>query len=155
MDGFYAFITNKTLLIPFCAWLMAQFAKTIIVLIQQRRLDWRNMVSSGGMPSSHSATVCALATVVGMTSGLDSTAFGITVILALIVMYDAAGVRQSVGQQAAMLNRIIDELRFRKIAELERDLREFIGHTQFQVFIGAVTGVLIAWLWIYIIQHTG
>lgn len=150
MDNFLAFITNKALLIPFCAWLLAQFTKTIVVLIQQKHLNWHNMISSGGMPSSHSATVCSLATVVGMTNGLGSTTFGITVILAFIVMYDAAGVRQSVGQQAAILNRIIDELRFRRITELERDLREFIGHTQFQVFVGAVIGILLAWLWIFL-----
>jgi acid phosphatase family membrane protein YuiD len=153
MDSFYAFFTNKILLIPFCSWFIAQFIKMMIVLIQQKRFDWRVIISSGGMPSSHAATVTALATAVGMTEGLGSTAFGITVILALIVMYDAAGVRQSVGQQAAMLNRIIDELRFRRIAELERDLREFIGHTQFQVFVGAVTGIIIAWLWVYLSQQ--
>lgn len=151
----YELVTNKILLIPFCSWFTAQLIKLILVLTREKRLDWRCMVSSGGMPSSHSAVVCALATVVGMVEGLGSAAFGIAAILALIVMYDSAGVRQSVGQQAAALNRIIDELRFRRIAELERDLREFIGHTQFQVYTGAALGVFIAWVWIYCSQHVG
>ena len=146
----YELVTNKILLIPLCAWFIAQLAKLILVLIREKRLEWRNLISSGGMPSSHAAVVGALATAVGMVQGLGSVTFGIAVILAIIVMYDAAGVRQSVGQQAAILNRIIDELRFRRVTELERDLREFIGHTQFQVFIGVCIGILIAWLWLTI-----
>jgi hypothetical protein len=78
-------------------------------------------------------------------------AFGITAILALVVMYDAAGIRQSVGLQSVVLNRIMKELRSRRpIAELERDLREFIGHTPFQVIAGAALGIIVAWLWIII-----
>ena len=103
------------------------------------------------MPSSHSAVVCALATGVAMTQGLSSIAFAITAILAIVTMYDAAGVRQSVGQQSVVLNRLVQEFRLRRpIAELEHDLREFIGHTPFQVIVGAILGILIAWLWLTI-----
>ena len=123
--------------------------KVIITLAQEKRLDLRLLVGSGGMPSSHSALVSALATAAALISGLGSVAFAIAMILALVVMYDSAGVRQSVGQQAVVLNRIIDELRFRRpIAELERDLRELIGHTSFEVYIGGAIGIIVAWLWV-------
>jgi len=123
--------------------------KVIVNLGQERHLHLRYFVASGGMPSSHSAVVCALATGVAMTQGLSSVAFAITAILAIVTMYDAAGVRQSVGQQSVVLNRLVQEIRFRRpIAELEHDLREFIGHTPFQVIVGAILGVLIAWLWL-------
>ena len=90
----------------------------------------------------------ALATSIAMVEGIGSVAFGISVILAAIVMYDAAGVRQSVGRQSIILNRIISELRDRRpIAELERDLRDLIGHTPFQVIVGAAMGITVAWLW--------
>ena len=123
--------------------------KVVITLAHEKRLDLRLLVASGGMPSSHSALVSALATAVALVSGLGSAAFAIATILALVVMYDSAGVRQSVGQQAVVLNRIIDELRFRRpIAELERDLRELIGHTSFEVYIGGAIGIIVAWLWV-------
>ena len=99
------------------------------------------------MPSAHSATVCALATAVAMTQGLSSVAFGITAILAMVVMYDSAGVRQSVSRQSIILNRIVNELKDKRPRdEMERDFREFIGHTPFQVIVGAVLGILVAYL---------
>ncbi len=147
----YELITNKVLIIPMCSWAIAQILKLILVLIKKRQLDLRYLVISGGMPSAHSAFVSALAMSVALIEGSGSAAFGISVILALVVMYDAAGVRQSVGQQSVILNRIIRELRLRRpIAELERDLREFIGHTSFQVIVGGLLGVVVAWLWLAI-----
>ena len=138
---------NKVLLVSVCAWAIAQVMKTIIVLIRKRRLDFSYFVS-GGMPSSHSATVSALATSVAMVEGFKSVAFAITAILALVVMYDAASVRRWVGRQSIVLNRIMQEIRFRRpVAEWEHDLREFVGHTPFQVIIGAALGIIVAWLW--------
>lgn len=103
------------------------------------------------MPSSHTALVCALATVVAMMLGFGSASFAIAAILAMVVMYDAAGVRQAVGRQSKILNRIVKELREKRPRdEVERDLREFIGHTQFQVVAGAILGILIAWVWLTI-----
>ena len=147
----YEIITNKVLIIPICSWAIAQVLKVIIILIQKKQLDLRYLFISGGMPSSHSAVVTALATSVALSQGLSSVAFGISAILALVVMSDAAGVRQSVGQQAVALNRIIRELRLRRpLTELERDLREFIGHTLFQVIVGGLLGIVIAWSWLAI-----
>ena len=147
----YELITNKVLVISFCVWVVAQLVKVFITLVREKRLDLGYLVASGGMPSAHSAVVSALATSVAMLQGLGSVAFGIAAILAIVVMYDAAGVRQSVGQQAAVLNRIMEELRFKRIAELERDLRELIGHTPFQVIAGGILGVALAWVWLIII----
>lgn len=148
---FYEIITNQALMIPVSAWTIAQLTKMSIALMQGKGLDFRYMVSSGGMPSAHSAVVTALATTVGMTQGIGSALFGATVILAMIVMYDAAGVRQSVSQQSVVLNRIVRELRLRhSITSLEADMRELIGHTPFQVIVGAVSGLVLAWLWITI-----
>ncbi len=148
---FYEIITNKVLIIPICSWVMAQLLKVIVILIRKKQLDLRYLVISGGMPSSHSAFVSALATSVALIQGLSSVAFGISAIFALVVIYDAAGVRRSVGQQSVVLNRIIRELRLRRpITGLGRDLREFIGHTQFQIIIGALLGIVIAWSWLTI-----
>ncbi len=148
---FYEIITNQALVVPVSAWTIAQLTKMSIALLQGKGLDFRYMVSSGGMPSAHSAVVTALATTVGMTQGIGSALFGATVILAMIVMYDAAGVRQSVSQQSVVLNRIVRELRLKhSITSLEADMRELIGHTPFQVIVGAVSGLALAWLWITI-----
>ena len=150
-EGVYGVMISEVLLISVCAWAVAQLIKVCVVLIRERRLDLRYFVISGGMPSAHSATVCALATAVAMTQGLNSVAFGITAILAIVVMYDAAGVRRAVSRQSIILNRIVRELRERRPRdEVEHDLRELIGHTPFQVIIGAALGILVAWLWLVI-----
>jgi hypothetical protein len=139
---------NNIIIASACAWALAQFIKVLIGLIRKRQIDLRDFVSSGGMPSSHSATVSALTTSVAIIEGIGSVAFGISAMFAVIVMYDAAGVRQSVGRQSVVLNRIIAELRDRRpIAELEHNLRVFIGHTPFQVIVGSAMGIIVAWLW--------
>ncbi len=147
----YDLITNWVLIIPLCAWVLAQFIKMLIALSQGKGLDLAFFISSGGMPSAHSAMVCALATAVAMTYGFSSTYFAISVILAMIVMYDAAGVRQSVGLQSVVLNRIILELKRKEpLVKIEADLRELMGHTPFEVIVGAVLGIILAWLWLFL-----
>ena len=143
------FLNNKVLLISAASWVITQILKVMVILVQERRLAWNYLVTSGGMPSSHTATVCALATSIALTIGVGSIFFSIAVVLAVIVMYDAAGVRQSVGQHSAILNRMVREFSFRTSKqEREKDLREFIGHTPFQVFVGALLGIFIAWTWV-------
>jgi hypothetical protein len=147
----YDLITNWVLVIPLCAWILAQFIKMLIALSKGEGLDLSYFVSSGGMPSAHSAMVCALATTCAMKYGLGSPFFAISVIFASIVMYDAAGVRQSVGIQSVVLNRIILELKRKEpLVKIEADLRELMGHTPFEVIIGAGTGILLAWVWMFI-----
>ena len=135
-----------------CSWAIAQILKVFIILIQEKRLAWEFFINSGGMPSAHSATVTSLATSIGLLVGLDTIAFAISVVLAVIVMYDAAGVRQSVGQHSALLNRIVREIRFKSKFELERELREFIGHTPSQVVVGGLLGICVSILWMLFIK---
>jgi len=137
---------NKVLIISLCAWAVSQLAKIFVVLVKQRRLDFQTFVN-GGMPSSHSATVSALAVSVGIASGFNSVEFAIATILALVVMFDAASVRRWVGKQAIVLNRLAKEIKFRRpVTELEHDLREIVGHTPFQVIVGSLLGIIVAFL---------
>ena len=146
---FYDLFTNYSLIIPAVTWVVAQLLKMIIALVRGNGLDLSYMVSSGGMPSAHSAVVSALATSIAMIEGLDSPVFGISVILALIVMYDSAGVRQSVGQQSVVVNRIVKELKLHQpLIKLEADLRELVGHTPFQVIAGSALGIGITRVWL-------
>jgi len=136
-------------IVSVCAWAIAQLSKVfIIVLVQKRQFDFRILIATGGMPSSHSAIVSALATSVGIVDGINSVTFAIAAIIALIVMFDSAGLRRSVGRQAVVLNRIIKELRERRsISYFEKDLRELMGHSTFQVIIGAAIGIAIPFIW--------
>lgn len=147
MDSLAEIFTNyKFLIIPAIVWFIAQLLKIIITLIWEKRLDFSLLTSMGGMPSSHSATVCALATTLGKVEGFDSPVFAMSLFFAFIVMYDAAGVRRTVGDQSVMLNRIIDEL-FKDNPEFEKRLKELIGHSRFQIIIGAMLGIGLAWWW--------
>lgn len=134
-------LSNQVLIAALTWWAIAQLLKVPIHYAVHRRIDLRLWVSAGGMPSSHSSLVCALATGVALTDGLTSPTFAICVALAMIVMYDAAGVRQAAGKQAAILNQIIDEL-FQGHPISEQRLKELLGHTRFQVIVGALMGIL-------------
>lgn len=136
------------LLLCLCSWAVAQIIKVIIGVLREHHFNWHYFIASGGMPSSHSATVSALATGIGIKYGINDVSFVIAAILAIVVMYDAAGVRRAVSRQAFILNRIMRELREQKPREkLEKDLRELVGHSPFQVFIGMAIGMIIAGLW--------
>ncbi len=137
---------NPILQAVFVPWLIAQIVKPIIEYIRKRKINLRLLVSAGGMPSSHSASVCALATAVGIQEKLTSTAFAVALVLAIIVMYDAAGVRRAAMMQARILNQIIDEL-FQGHPISETRLRELLGHTPIEVFAGAILGIVGAWWW--------
>jgi len=133
-------LDNRVLLAAFAAWLVAQVAKTVYELIRYRALRFNRLVSSGGMPSSHSALVSSLAAATARVTGVDSVLFAITFVLAAIVMYDAAGVRRAVSVQARILNQMIDEA-FQGKPFAEKRLRELIGHTPTQVIVGGLLGV--------------
>jgi hypothetical protein len=142
-------LTNGALLTAAIAWAVAQITKTIIVLIKARSFQPRYLFTSGGMPSAHSAAVSALATYIAFRSGTGSVIFAVSVVFALVVMYDATDVRQSVGQQAVIINRIVEEIKLgRPMVELTGDLRELIGHTPFQVFAGAAVGIFVSAVWL-------
>lgn len=135
---------NQILLVALLACLTAQGLKLAIELIRNRKVNFRYLVTTGGMPSAHSALVGALATSVGLTMGWSSPEFAIACLFAIIVMYDAAGVRQAAGKQAKILNQLIDEL-FQEEHNLnEERLKELLGHTPFQVLVGLSLGISIA-----------
>ena len=138
-------LDNRILLASFLAWAIAQVSKTIYELFRQRKLNLSRLVSSGGMPSSHSALVTGLATATGRVEGVGSAVFAIAVVLASIVMYDAAGVRRAVSIQARILNQMIDEA-FQGHPIAEERLRELIGHTPVQVFVGGLLGIIVGLL---------
>ena len=131
---------NHILFAAFLAWFIAQVSKTIYECVRYRQIKLSRLVSSGGMPSSHSALVTSLATATGRVTGVGSPSFAIAAVLAGIVMYDAAGVRRAVSIQARILNQMIDEA-FQGKPFAEERLRELIGHTPVQVLVGALLGL--------------
>ncbi len=146
MQDFGDILDNSVLLVAVVACLIAQASKLVVELIKNRKVNVRALVTTGGMPSAHSALVTSLATGVGQTSGWASPEFAIATIFAIIVMYDAAGVRQAAGKQARILNQMIDEL-FSEHHKFNEDrLKELLGHTPFQVIIGSALGITISWL---------
>ena len=137
---------NPILFAGAVAWLLSQVSKAIIYLIINKRFQWDRLFGDGGMPSSHSATVTAVAISTGLTAGWDSPVFAVAAILALIVMHDAMGVRQETGKQAKVINSMVELLNSLGRGELtpEETLKEFVGHTRRQVVVGAVLGGVIA-----------
>src|SRR4028119_143484 len=145
MQDFGQILDNQVLLVAIIACLVAQLCKLFVELTKNRKFNLRSLVTTGGMPSAHSAFVAALATGVGQTLGWSSPEFAIALIFAVIVMYDAAGVRQAAGKQARILNQIIDELFSEKEFNEDR-LKELLGHTPFQVIVGLILGIAISCL---------
>jgi uncharacterized protein len=130
----------RFLIAPLVAWTIAQTAKVIIYSVREHRLNLRVLAVTGGMPSSHSAIVMGMTTAVGKYAGVNSAAFAIALIFSFVVMYDAAGLRRSPGRQAAILNRLVEDLvNMRGVQEAK--LRELLGHTPVEVLVGAVLGV--------------
>ncbi|CDP13798.1 unnamed protein product [Coffea canephora] len=138
--------SNLPLVSAFLACLVAQFLKIFTHWFKERKWDSRRMLSSGGMPSSHSATVTALAVAIGLQDGAGTSAFAIAVVLACVVMYDATGVRLHAGRQAELLNQIVCELPPEHPVANVRPLRDSLGHTPFQVVAGALLGCVVAYL---------
>ncbi|MBV5261170.1 divergent PAP2 family protein [Synechococcus moorigangaii CMS01] len=143
MDNFSAVFQNHILIVALVACVTAQLLKIPIDLIRYKKTSIRSLFSAGGMPSAHSALVGALATGVGQAKGWESSEFAIACLFAVIVMYDAAGVRQAAGKQARILNQIIDDM-FQEKEFSEERLKELLGHTPIQVFVGLSLGIMIA-----------
>ena len=133
----------------FLGSILAQLVKVIGKLITQRKLDFRMLAQTGGMPSSHSSCTMAMATSVGLIDGFNSTTFAIALCLASIVMYDAAGVRRTVGLQAKVMNKMIEELFSEHPHISSNRIKEFLGHTPKEVIVGAVFGIVIAYTFNY------
>ena len=126
------------------AWFIAQVLKVIFVLASQRKMDFSRFIGAGGMPSSHSAFVVSLATSVGRHAGTETSIFAVALSFALVVMYDASGVRRAAGQQARILNKLVEQWGKKDPHFVEEQLKELLGHTPFEVLVGAFLGLAIA-----------
>ena len=142
MDFWSGLLANKILWTAILCWFVAQVAKTVLYTVMNRKFAIERMVGSGGMPSSHAALVCSLATSCAVVYGAASFQFAVAVIFAMVVMYDARGVRLETGKQAQVLNDILEGLASEgKLVLPKMKLKELVGHTTFQVFIGSLLGI--------------
>lgn len=132
----------KYVLVPFMVWFGIQLFKVITDIIKTKKFNFKRIMGAGGMPSSHSAVVTSLAALIGKYEGIDTPLFGIAVIFAFIVMYDAAGVRRAAGKQAKLLNKIVETPGLTGV-EVSEKLVEVLGHSPMQVIVGAIIGIIV------------
>lgn len=135
-------INNKYLYIPLIVWFCIQLFKVIYDLITTKKLNFKRIMGAGGMPSSHSAVVTSLATLIGKYQGVDTPIFAMSVVFAMVVMYDAAGVRRAAGKQARLLNKIVETPGLSGV-QVQEKLVEVLGHTPLQVIVGAIIGIVV------------
>ena len=141
MDWLYDLLTNRFLITSISSWFIAQFVKSVIHAVVNRKLDMTRLFGDGGMPSAHSATVSSLAAYAAFAEGPDSFHFAVCLFLAIIVCHDAMGVRLETGKQAKIINemtKIYETLTKEELPEVK--LKEFVGHTPIQVIAGILTG---------------
>lgn len=146
MQFFEELFANRVLLVGVLGWFFAQALKVVFTYVLERKWDFSRFFGLGGMPSSHAAVVCGLAAAVGISRGYYSAEFAIAFVLAGVVMTDAAGVRRAAGKQAAMLNKIVQDMIASGRGLSGETLKELLGHTPFEVLVGALLGVLIAFI---------
>ena len=136
------FIQYKYLLTPFLIWFCIQTFKVFYDLVKTKKFNFKRIMGAGGMPSSHSAVVTCLATMVGKSQGIETPIFAVSAVFAFVVMYDAAGIRRAAGKQAKLLNKIIETPGLSGVQVSER-LVEVLGHTPTQVVVGAIIGIIV------------
>lgn len=136
------FVQSKYIYIPFLLWFGIQLFKLIYDLVTTKKFNFKRIMGAGGMPSSHSAVVAGLATLIGKYEGVGSPIFAVSFIMAFVVMYDACGVRRAAGKQAALLNKLVETPALTGVQVSEK-LVEVLGHTPIQVFVGAVIGAVV------------
>ncbi len=134
---------NRIFLVTLGVWFLAQATKVLVGFFQEKRFNFRWLIGTGGMPSSHAAGVSSLATTIGIEKGFDSVIFALAACFALVTMFDAQGVRRATGQQATILNKMMDDMYWKGQIE-EKRLKELVGHTPIQVLAGFAFGVLCA-----------
>ena len=144
VDFIKSFFSNYLIVSAITGWLFAQLVKVIVDLFNKEKFRISNLLfSTGGMPSSHTATVVSLCIACLIQEGATSPLFAITLILAIVVIIDALGVRYETGKQAQVINKITKELFSGKMEEFNTGLKELVGHTPFQVFMGALVGIAV------------
>ena len=141
-NNFMTFLQNKYIYIPFLLWFGIQTFKVIYDLVTTHKFNFKRIMGAGGMPSSHSAVVVGLATLIGKYQGVGSPIFAVSLVLAFVVMYDAAGVRRAAGKQAKLLNKLIETPGLTTVQVSEK-LVEVLGHTPLQVIVGALIGLVV------------
>lgn len=151
IHNFAGIFENIPIRAAFFGWLIAQILKVPIYYSVSGKVQWKRMLSSGGMPSSHSAAICSTTVSIGMMQGFNSGVFALAAVMSCVVMFDAAGVRRATGKHAELLNEIVEI--FRGEVELtDARLKELIGHTPFEVFVGAwiglITGIITTLIWV-------
>jgi len=144
-NPFLEVITNRIFVVTILSWLIAQSIKIAIALVLTKKFNFKLLLSTGGMPSAHAASVSALAMSVGMSEGFSSPLCIVAIIFAFITMFDAQGVRRHAGAQAATLNKIAEEVYFNRGIGPDR-LKELLGHTPVEVFAGALLGAALAFV---------
>ena len=144
MDIFTQIIQNKIFITTLSAWAIAQTIKVTIGIIRQKKFDFRWFIGTGGMPSSHATGASCLAAAIGLEYGFNGVYFALAASFALVVMFDAQGVRRAAGKQARVLNKITEDIYWQGRIN-ENRLRELIGHTPIEVIMGALLGIVIAW----------
>jgi len=137
-------IHNPVLLPLLTAFLLAQGIKVVIHWLRTREVDWKLMLSTGGMPSSHSSSIMAVTTTIGLMAGFDSLLFGLAAVVSIITMHDAAGVRYESGKQAQQINTIVELLSDGHFETHFTELKELLGHRPLEVLAGALLGILVA-----------
>lgn len=140
MEQVIRFFTNKYIYIPIILWILIQSFKVIHDLVKTKKFNFKRIMGAGGMPSSHSAIVMSLTTLIGKNLGVGSPEFAIALIFSCVVMYDAAGVRRAAGKQAKILNKIIETPGMTNM-QVQEKLVEFLGHTPKEVIVGAIIGI--------------
>lgn len=136
--------SNYILMSAFLSWVMAQLIKTVLTLIKTKKFDAERIFGAGGMPSAHSAMVCALTVGIAHTNKLDSPLFALAVAFAGVVMYDAMGVRRAAGEQAKVLNKMVDAMEKDGHDLSDKELKEYLGHTPLEVLAGALLGIIVS-----------
>ncbi len=142
MNDIMTFIQNKYIYIPFLLWFGIQLFKLIYDLVTTKKFNFKRIMGAGGMPSSHSAVVVGLATLIGKYEGVGTPLFALSFIVAFVVMYDACGVRRAAGKQAALLNKLVETPGLTGVQVSEK-LVEVLGHTPIQVLVGALIGFIV------------
>lgn len=136
-------VTNKYIVVPLLLWFALQTFKVICDCIKNKKFNYRRILGAGGMPSSHSSVVVVLATLIGKYEGTQTAIFAVSLILALVVMYDAAGIRRAAGKQAQVLNKIVENPEIVGEVDVQEKLVEVLGHTPTQVLVGAIIGFIV------------
>lgn len=143
------FFGNHICDIVVIALVSAQALKVVFSLFTERKLNFRRFLDTGSMPSSHTSSVVSLATAIGLQEGFSSVLFAMSAVFAVVVMYDATGVRRAAGKQAAVLNKIVENFKTKEgLVLIEENLKELLGHTPMEVFGGAILGIIVALIFI-------